>query len=54
MITITVSYSGAYHQGVKALQERHNDDMSKVADDIFSHHYVVGKNSLAINLIVSV
>lgn len=48
-----LTHSGAYHHGVKSLQERHNDDMSKVADDIFSHHYIIGKNSLAIQLIVS-
>jgi len=52
--TVIVIYSGAYHQGVKALQETHNDDMSKVAEDIFSHHYLSGKNSLAIKLIVSI
>jgi len=44
---------GAYDQGVRDLQDRHSDDMGKVAADIFSHHYLSGKNSLAVKLIVS-
>ena len=40
-----------YEQSAGLLKSSHEDDISKVADDIFSHFYVSCKNSIAIKLI---
>ena len=40
-----------YEQSAELLKTSHNDDISKVTDDIFSHFYLGCKNSIAIKII---
>ena len=47
-------FQGGYEKGVQILRKRHSEDMVKVAEDIFAHYYISGRNTLAIKLIVSV
>lgn len=42
-----------YEKGVQVLRQQHSEDMAKVAQDIFSHYYIAGRNALTIKLIVS-
>ncbi len=47
------AFQEGYEKGVQILRKQHSEDMSKVAADIFAHYYIVGRNRLAIKLIVS-
>ncbi len=42
-----------YDKGVKILLTQHEDSCGRVAEDIFAHYYITGRNLLAIKLIVS-
>ena len=47
-----VHVAGGYEKGVQELRQQHSEDVAKVVQDIFSHYYISGRNSLAIKLIV--
>ena len=40
-----------YEQSAELLKSSHNDDITKVTADIFSHFYLSCKNSIAIKII---
>ncbi len=51
---VTRTPTDGYEKGVQRLRVEHSEDMAKVAGDIFAHYYIVGRNTLAVRLIVSV
>lgn len=47
-------FQDGYDKGVRTLQLQHTDNCSKVAEDIFAHYYISGRNALTITLIEAV
>lgn len=45
-------HTDGHDKGVNKLRTMHDDDCLKVAEDIFAHYYIQGRNELAIQLIV--
>ena len=51
-LKVFCSFADGYDKGVKILRTQHEEDCSKVAVDIFAHYYILGRNTLAVKLIV--